>query len=235
VLTGRGENVHTDSLALGGIDASILQNGPIFVGGFAVQHDTRDVPLDPAMGGYQSVGFSVGHANLTPPSAPDPSINNAVFGNHSFAKASFEERQFFSLTGKRKKPTDTKTVLATRFLLGASMGTEPFFEQYFVGGAETLRGYREDRYWGKYMFLSSIELRQPMGKSLTGVLFTDFGDAWGGPYANVNISGFHQSGLTPHASVGVGIRVRTPLGPIRLDYGIGSEGGQTHFSIGNVF
>lgn len=235
VLTGRAESVHTDSLALGGIDASILQNGPIFVAGAIVQHDTRDVPLDPVSGGYQSVGFSLGHANLTPPSAPDPSIDTAVFGSHTFSKFSVEERQFFSLKGPRKKPTDTRTVVAFRYLMGATVGTQPFFEQYFVGGAETLRGYREDRFWGKYMFLTSAELRQPMGRSLTGVLFTDIGDAWGGSYENVNISGFHQSGFQAHVGVGLGIRVRTPLGPIRLDYGVGSEGGQTHFSIGNVF
>ncbi len=235
VISARGENVHTDSLALGGIDASILQNGPIFVLGAVGQHDTRDVPLDPVTGGYQSAGFSIGHANLTPPSAPDPSINTSVFGGHNFAKLTLEERQFFSLHGPRKKPTETKSTVAFRFMLGSSIGTQPFFEQYFVGGAETLRGYREDRFWGKYMFLSSVELRQPMGKSLTGVIFTDVGDAWGGSYGNVNISGFKQTGLSPHFGVGLGIRVRTPLGPIRLDYGIGSEGGRTHFSIGNVF
>jgi len=67
------------------------------------------------------------------------------------------------------------------------------------------------------------------------VLFSDLGDAWGGAYQNVNIQGFDQGGFRPHLSVGLGIRVRTPLGPIRLDYGIGNEGGRTHFSIGNVF
>ncbi len=235
VLTARAETVHTDSLALGGIDASILQNGPIFVLGAMGQHDSRDVPLDPAAGGFQSMGISVGHANLTPPSAPDPSINTAVFGPHTFAKLSLEDRHFFSLKGARKKPTDSKPVLAFRALLGSSVGTQPFFEQFFVGGAETLRGYREDRFWGKNMILTSLEMRQPLGRALTGVLFTDIGDAWGGGYSNVNIAGFKQSGFTPHVGVGLGIRVRTPLGPIRLDYGIGNEGGQTHFSIGNVF
>ncbi len=235
VVTARAEAVHTDSLALGGVDASILQNGPIFVLGEVFQHDTRDVPLDPVAGGYQSVGFSIGHATITPPTAIDPEIDSAVFGAHTFGKISLEERQFFSLNGPRKKPTDTRTVVAVRVLMGASVGTEPFFEQYFVGGAETLRGYREDRFWGKYMVLSSVELRHPLARSLTGVLFTDIGDAWGGSYSGVNISGFQQSGFLPRVGVGVGIRVRTPLGPIRLDEGFGSEGAQTHFSIGNVF
>ena len=146
-----------------------------------------------------------------------------------------EDRHFYSLQGPRKKLTDEKSTIAVRFRVGAAAGTVPFFEQFFIGGAESLRGYREDRYWGKYMFLASAELRHPLARGLKGVVFLDIGDAWGGPYAGVNIQGFAQSGFRPHASVGVGIRVRTPLGPIRLDYGVGSEGGRTHFSIGNVF
>src|SRR5581483_5427723 len=111
----------------------------------------------------------------------------------------------------------------------------PFFEQYFIGGADTLRGYREDRFWGKNMLLASVEFRQPLANALTGVLFLDAGHAWGGSYTNVTIQGFDQSGFRPHLGLGLGIRVRTPLGPLRLDYGFGDEGGRTHFSIGNVF
>jgi outer membrane protein insertion porin family len=146
-----------------------------------------------------------------------------------------EWRQYVSLQGRRKRLTDEKSALAFRFLAGSSLGTLPIFEQFFVGGAETLRGYREDRFWGKYMFLGSVELRQPLARRLKGVLFLDVGDAWGGNYSNVNLEGFKQNGFQPRVGVGLGIRVGTPLGPIRLDYGYGSEGGRTHFSIGNVF
>jgi outer membrane protein insertion porin family len=120
-------------------------------------------------------------------------------------------------------------------LLGASSGTLPFFEQSFVGGAETLRGYREDRFWGSYLMLASAEIRQPLARGLTGVLFTDAGDAWGGDYQQVSIQGFTQSTFRIHPAIGLGMRVRTPLGPIRLDYGFGDEGGRFDFSIGNVF
>jgi len=234
-LTARGESVTTDPIALGGVNASILQNGPIYSLGISGVHDTRDQPLDPVMGGYQTVSFQIGHANLSPPVGSTSQLIPGVFGSHNFGKVSAEERQFFSLQGPRKKLTDEKSLIAFRTLLGGTVGTMPFFEQFFVGGADTLRGYREDRFWGKYMLLSSVELRQPLARGLKGVLFLDVGDAWGGPYSNVSIEGFDQSGFHPHAGVGLGIRVRTPLGPIRLDYGIGDEGGQTHFSIGNVF
>ena len=38
-----------------------------------------------------------------------------------------------------------------------------------------------------------------------------------------------------HFGTGVGMRVSTPIGHLRLDYGIGSEGGRTHFSMGHAF
>ncbi len=236
-LSGRAENVRTDPLDLSGINATIIQDGPIYSLGGAVLHDTRDLILDPVKGGYQTFNIMVGQANLKPPATLNGGVVNGVYGNHSFAKSSIEARQFFNLqkARRRDKPDEERTSLALRMLVGASTGTLPFFEQYFVGGAETLRGYREDRFWGKYLMLGSAELRQPLARGLKGVLFTDMGDAWGGVYQGVNIQGFTQGGFQPRFSVGLGIRVRTPLGPIRLDYGIGSEGARTHFSIGNVF
>ncbi|WP_270446389.1 BamA/TamA family outer membrane protein, partial [Anaeroglobus sp. AF13-6AC] len=36
-------------------------------------------------------------------------------------------------------------------------------------------------------------------------------------------------------SVGAGLRVTTPIGPIRLDYGVGKDGGKFHFSFGGKF
>ncbi len=234
----RGENVRTDPLNLSGINASIIQDGPIYSIGGNLLHDSRDLILDPVKGGYQTFNLMIGHADLKPPrSLSGQVVGGGVYGSHAFAKSSLEARQFFNLQKPRRrdKPDEERTSLALRGLLGASNGTLPFFEQYFVGGAETLRGYREDRYWGKYLMLGSVELRQPLARGLKGVLFSDIGDAWGGAYQGVNIQGFNQGGFRPHASLGLGIRVRTPLGPIRLDYGYGDEGGRTHFSIGNVF
>ncbi len=235
-LTARAENVHTDPLALSGVNAEIIQDGPIYSLGASLLRDTRDLVLDPVAGGYQNLSIQAGHAELNKiTNANGFPVTQAVTGAVSFSKGSLEWRQYFSLQGRRKHLTDEKSAIAVRFLAGSALGTLPFFEQFFVGGAETLRGYREDRFWGKYMFLGSIELRQPLARRLKGVLFADVGDAWGGNYSNVNLEGFTQSVFRPRVGVGLGIRVGTPLGPIRLDYGIGSEGGRTHFSIGNVF
>ena len=36
-------------------------------------------------------------------------------------------------------------------------------------------------------------------------------------------------------SVGVGVSLNTPLGPLRLDYGRGKQGGRFHFNVGGSF
>ncbi len=79
-------------------------------------------------------------------------------------------------------------------------------------------------------------MRAPLAQSLTGVLFLDAGDAWGGPYSGVRFSNLVQhDGFNLAVGFGLGLRVVTPIGPIRIDQGFGSEGARTHFSIGHVF
>ena len=233
--TLRGENVRPDPLALTPVNASILQNGPLAALGFSASRDTRDLFIDPVSGGFQNVNIEVGFANLKAVRVPAGQTAPTAFGATTFAKSFFEVRQYFSLAGKRKKLDEQKSAVALRAYFGTSAGRLPFFEQFFVGGAESLRGYREDRFWGKNVFLGSIEFRQPIARSLKGVLFGDLGMAWGGEFQSVQIEGFSQKGFRPHGAIGLGLRVGSPLGLIRLDYGYGEEGGRTSISIGNVF
>jgi outer membrane protein insertion porin family len=112
----------------------------------------------------------------------------------------------------------------------------PFFEQYFLGGSETVRGYLDNRFWGDKQFLMSVEYRHPIAKAIQGVLFVDVGDAWGSPYADQSSEDFAQdTSFAAHVGYGLGVRVQTPIGPIRIDYGMGEDGSRTHFSIGHPF
>lgn len=235
-LTFRGETVQTNTLNLSAENARILQNGPILSLSGSLQRDTRDFIADPVKGNFQAFTLGVGYADIQPVQAL-ASDAASVFGTTHFTKTSFEFRHYASLAGPRRRdrPDEEKTSFAIRLLAGSSLGKLPFSEQYFLGGAETLRGYRDDRFWGSNMMLGSMELRQPFARRFKGVLFVDVGEAWGGNYSNVSLSGFKQSGFLPHMGAGVGLRVGTPLGPVRIDYGVGDEGGRTHFSIGHSF
>ena len=113
-------------------------------------------------------------------------------------------------------------------------GKVPFFEQFFAGGADTVRGYEEDRFWGKQTIISTLEYRYPLQKALSLSAFIDYGGAWGG-YGTVGK--FTQSSASQlNIGYGIGVSFRSPLGPLRLDLGFDKNGkSRTHFQIATSF
>ena len=221
--------------------ANIVNSGPVVVGSLRLVHNTRDFDMDPAAGAYDGVSVEFGSINGSKYYVPESSgqtvfYTQPVAFNGAFEKISFDFRRYFSKGGRKTTPQDKRVTLATRFMFGFAGGSLPFFEQFFVGGSESLRGYQEDRFWGTKMLLASVELRKPIAQSIAGVLFVDWGDAWGGQIDNPPFNGLSQStGFTSVVGYGIGMRVTTPIGHLRLDYGIGSEGSRTHFSMGQAF
>ncbi len=63
---------------------------------------------------------------------------------------------------------------------------------------------------GNSLLEASIELRHPIGGLLSGVIFSDFGNVWTGSFN-------YELGDLRYA-LGFGLRVGTPIGPIRLDF-----------------
>ena len=138
-------------------------------------------------------------------------------GDFTFQKYSIEHQKFFKAGHVQ--------VWAWRAKCGVGYGDISEFNQFRIGGQDTLRGYRDDQFRGNRMALGTIEYRFPLFSKVQGALFTDWGSAW-------------DDGFKPdkfHGSVGVGVALNTPLGPLRLDYGRGSQGGRVHFSVGGVF
>jgi len=121
----------------------------------------------------------------------------------------------------------------------------PIYERFFAGGAYTIRGYDErsvgpkdsaskDPIGGEAMLVGNVELTFPLYENIKGAFFYDVGNVW------KDKSDFGSGGYK--SSVGVGIRLKTPLGPIKLDYGYPlnkGEGvpssGKIHFSMGHRF
>lgn len=133
--------------------------------------------------------------------------------------------QKYTVDGQRYIRAGRSQVWALRARYGIGNGDISEFNQYRIGGQGSLRGYREDQFRGDREFLGTLEYRFPIIKKVQGALFTDWGGAW-------------DSGLTPdnmHGSVGVGIALTTPIGPLRFDYGWGDDGGRVHFSVGSTF
>ena len=139
-------------------------------------------------------------------------------GDFNYNKYTAETRNYFKVGHAQ--------VLAFRGMLGYADGNMPENGQFAVGGADTLRGYRDDQFKGDKMLAASAEYRFPVVSKVEGVVFSDIGKAWNG-------EGYKLNDLL--GSVGVGVRVSTPIGPIRLDYAKGSQGAKTHFSFGGQF
>lgn len=98
----------------------------------------------------------------------------------------------------------------------------PIFERFFAGGARTIRGYNErkvgpldsiteDPIGGESMLIGNIEYTIPLMQVVKFATFFDGGNVW----SEVNDfgSGDFKSG------VGIGFRIKTPIGPVNLDYG----------------
>ena len=133
--------------------------------------------------------------------------------------------QKYTAEGQRYYKLGHAQVLALRGKVGFGHGEISEFNQYRLGGQGSLRGYRDDQFRGNRVLGGTVEYRFPLHKKVTGAIFTDFGSAWN--------TGFRPKDF--HGSIGVGVALTTPLGPLRLDYGYGSQGGRFHFSVGGMF
>ncbi len=140
---------------------------------------------------------------------------------------------------------DTPVIFAARVRAGFSSGEIPFMDQYFLGGDKDLRGYEEDEFYGTEMFLANFEIRIPIEQAFGLVFFYDAGNAWGDSdplidylYRTVGHGGSRSSSFDLsdlHDSYGIGVRVRTPLGNLRIDLAEGEYETYTHFGFGELF
>ncbi|MBE3092628.1 MAG: outer membrane protein assembly factor [Chloroflexi bacterium] len=190
----------------------------------SISYDTRDNVLEPTSGWYHS--FSLEKAG------------GFLGGDYDFTKYNLNLRAYISTQfigdlvniSSVKKITDnlSKGVLAFRAMGGIANTDLPSFAEYQVGGMNTVRGYDLGEFSGDKSLVFNVEYRFPLAENFQAVLFADWGQAWDiGQSINLEDLKFGR---------GIGVRFDTPIGPIRLDYGINEEGvGKTYFSIGHMF
>jgi len=175
--------------------------------GLSLNYDTRDNIFTP------TEGF------LLRTSAED--VGGFLGGDKDFVKYGISGNTYFNFL-------DKKVVLELSSSLDfadsySDTDKVPIYERYYAGGAETIRGYKErgvsprdkvtnDPIGGNVRFLSSAELTFPLvEKVIKGAVFADAGEVWKEKKDTFNTNLKY--------GVGVGARIKTPLGPINLDYG----------------
>jgi outer membrane protein insertion porin family len=187
--------------------------------------DNRDNPFDPTRGLLLGSSFKV--------------ASTLFLGETDFVK--------LNLHGSGYKSVHKGFVVALSVKGGFAKGFNrtnelPIVERYFLGGRNTVRGFAHNSLGpkgsdgtptGGNAFLSTnIELRSSLGKGFGLVTFFDAGNVWT-KIENIDLSFRYTAGL--------GLRYRTPVGPISIDYGhkldrrSGESAGEIHFNIGHPF
>ena len=192
----------------------------------ALTWDRRDAPLDPHRGSLNFASFET---------AAEP-----LGGDVNFLKARLETSWVFSW------PPPTVVALAARLGLATPFaGTTdlPIEDRFYAGGANTVRGYREQRVGpldangdptgGNALVVLNAEWRFPIWRVLGGALFVDAGAV------TAEVSQLAWSAF--RVGVGGGLRLNTPVGPVRVDFGYaltpipGENPFQVYFALGNPF
>ncbi len=139
--------------------------------------------------------------------------------------------------------------------LGQTANVIPIYERYFLGGANTVRGYSErslgpsnaegDPLGGEAFLVSNFEIRHAIYKKIFGVVFLDGGQLYetepDARWPHIKLTRWDDLAY----GTGAGIRVHTPVGALRLEFGwqINPQHENPsfwdrtalHFSIGEVF
>jgi len=196
-----------------------------------LSRDTRNSPLDPTRG-YRVLATAEG-------------AGGPLNFDNNFYK--------LELDGTIYRPLveDWKVVGLLRGAIGYVEGfgdtlSVPIQERYFLGGPFSLRGFgfrdvspkdpaTGDRIGGNKFLLGTAEIQFPIleeAVSLKGAVFFDAGNVFaeGEPYE-----------LSFRTDAGVGIRMITPIGPMRLDWGYnlqprdGEGRSKVQFTVGRIF
>jgi outer membrane protein assembly complex protein YaeT len=226
--------LRADLIALGLDPTTNRQEGTLNAFAFDLQRSTADSLLN-ASRGYQ---LSL-HAESAGKLIPGTFSYNAITAD-----------------GRHYVPVGKRFVVADRVQFGnidpagGDPRLVPFAKKYFLGGASNIRG------WGRYevsplveglpiggnsLLAASSELRASLRGALGGVAFVDAGNVWASAGA-IDVKDLRYA-------LGVGLRYRTAIGPVRFDFGyqlnpidglivngtLQQRRWRIHFSIGQAF
>jgi len=193
----------------------------------------------------------------------DTRKGNLLTGSFDFAGLG-GDKNYLKFFGRASHyfPMPHGAVLEVRGRLGVAQpygDTEkvPISERFFAGGAYTIRGYEErmvgpidndsNPLGGASMAVANIEYTYPLFSFLKVAAFYDVGNVWekmGDIFSSSDGNGGLNSGGLK-TGIGLGLRIKTPIGPIMLDYGFPmdpesgkssrSKSGRFHFSASHGF
>lgn len=197
-----------------------------------LQQDRRDNPGNPTRGMYNSV---------------DIGLTGNFFGSQrSFARVLVRNATYYKLGSRIVLARQTRFGVIEPFAVPSDIDSAesvPLPERFFGGGADSLRAFPFNQagprdigtslvpggpssqptgfpLGGNALLFNNVELRFPLiGQNIQGVLFYDLGNVYRSlgdisfRFRQENLQDFDYMVHAP----GIGIRYRTPVGPIRFD------------------
>ncbi|WP_219904038.1 BamA/TamA family outer membrane protein [Aphanothece minutissima] len=194
----------------------------------AATMSTLNDPRNPTQGNFLSIGteqfFSVG---------PDSPTFNRIRGSFTHYIPVRWLKFYKGCRPKAGETEDCKQALAFQVSAGTVIGDLPPYEAFCLGGGNSVRGYFDcDLGVGRSFGEATIEYRFPLFSIVSGELFIDGGTTFGsqakvpgnlGGLLNKPGSGF---------SIGTGLIVTTPVGPLRLEVASQDFTGEWRFNLG---
>ncbi|WP_083892592.1 BamA/TamA family outer membrane protein [Pleurocapsa sp. PCC 7319] len=188
---------------------------------FGATRDRRNNALQPTKGSVLRLS-----TEQTVPIGSGSILFNRIRANYS---------RFFPINIIRFN--DGPETLAFNIQGGTVLGDLPPYEAFILGGSNSVRGFGDGEVGsGKSYFQATAEYRFPIFRIIGGAVFFDYGTTLGTqgdvPGAPGDVRDLPGSGY----GYGIGVRVQSPLGPIRVDYGINDDdGNEIQFGIGEKF
>jgi outer membrane protein insertion porin family len=222
----RDENFNIAKVDILGNNLSFSGKGSddLFLVQLGISRDLRNDPAAPTKGSVLRVGL-------------DQALPIGLGGiNFTRLRASYSYFVPVKLINFTKGPQ----ALAFNVQGGTVIGDLPPYEAFTLGGGSSVRGYDEGEVGSGRSFLqASAEYRFPLLKFLGGiggVLFVDYGTNLGTQGDVPGQPGLVRGKPGDGLGYGVGLRVKTPIGPVRLDYGWTIDGGSRfQFGFGERF
>jgi len=186
-----------------------------------ISYDTRNNYLNPTSGLYAKWQIEGGYAG---------GYKSGNFGNTTLELRTYHKGLFKNNT------------FAYKVVGGVATNNTKESQKFWVGGGNSLRGYDGGFFKGSQKLVATIENRTQLNDIIGIVVFADAGRAWkqngrDPSYTRDNNRFGHNIGTT----AGVGIRLNTPIGPLRFDFGwpvgnkMDDDGMKFYFNMGQSF
>jgi len=201
-----------------------LLNSRTNTASIGIEYDNRDDRINPRRGVFYGTSVQAGRKkNLGPADLVTALLAKTTSDN----KRIFLDLEFYLPVWKRQ--------VAAWSIHGRQIqsneGDIPLPDLFRLGGAKTLRGYREDQFRGSAVAWTNLEWRYLLGRRSRVFLFVD-----GGYFLNSTAS---MTQNNYKLGYGFGFRLETGLGMMGVDYGLakgeGALSGKVHVGLVNEF